>query len=149
MVTTAVTGLPAGLGGPDFDSLEGQLGLGLFAIPGLKGLAFGSGFNFGGYYGSEANDAFLSDGDQVWTGSNHNGGILGGITIGTPLEFDTVFKPTASIGKAQQTVNRAKENVTIEIGGRHDACIAIRGIWAVEAVTAMVLMDMIMSQERT
>ncbi len=148
VVETQVTGLPAGLGGPDFESLEGQLGLGLFGIPGLKGLAFGSGFALGGMYGSEANDAFTNAEGAVSTRSQHNGGVLGGITIGTPLIFETVFKPTASIGIPQRTLNKALETVTIEIGGRHDPCIGIRGIWAVEAVTAMVLMDLLVANEK-
>lgn len=148
VVETQVTGLPAGLGGPDFESLEGQLGLGLFGIPGLKGLAFGSGFALGGMYGSEANDAFVHEAGTVTTRSHHNGGVLGGISIGTTLSFETVFKPTASIGMPQQTLNKALETVTIEIGGRHDPCIGIRGIWAVEAVTAMVLMDLLVTYEK-
>lgn len=137
-----VSGLPPGLGGPDFDSLEGQLAQALFAIPGLKGLAFGSGFELGRMYGSQANDAFIQVENQVSTATHHNGGILGGISIGTPLTFDVVFKPTPSIGIAQQTLNEAGEAVELEIDGRHDPCIGIRGIWAAEAAAAMVLMDL-------
>lgn len=146
VVETTLKGLAAGLGGPDFDSLEGALGKAIFAIPGIKGLAFGSGFNLGGMYGSEANDAFVLTSGKISTKTHHNGGILGGITIGTPLTFQVVFKPTASIKLPQETLNQQLEPVTIAIEGRHDPCIGIRGLHVVEAMSAVVLADLMMAQ---
>lgn len=143
---TTIKGIPAGLGGPDFESLEGQLGQVIFAIPGVKGLSFGAGFDLGQMYGSEANDAFVVQEGKIETETHHSGGILGGITIGTPLVFQTVFKPTASIKLPQRTVNQNLESVTIAIEGRHDPCIGIRGIHVVEAMAAVVLADLVMDQ---
>lgn len=147
VVETTLTGVPAGLGGPDFDSLEGLLGKALFAIPGLKGLSFGTGFELGAMYGSEANDGFVNEKGKVSTMTNHNGGILGGITIGTDLRFQTVFKPTASIKLPQETLDQNLNQVTISIEGRHDPCIGIRGLYVVEAMAAVVLLDLILAQQ--
>ncbi len=147
VIETTLTGVPAGLGGPDFDSLEGLLGKALFAIPGLKGLSFGTGFELGQMYGSEANDSFVEASGKVTTKTNHNGGILGGITIGTDVRFQTVFKPTASIKLPQETLDQNLNKVTISIEGRHDPCIGIRGLHVVEAMAAVVLLDLILSQQ--
>lgn len=148
VVETTVKGVTAGLGGPDFDSLEGQLGKAIFAIPGIKGLSFGRGFDLGSMYGSEANDPFVLSHGKISTKTHHNGGILGGITIGTPLTFQTVFKPTASIKMPQETLNENLETVTIAIEGRHDPCIGIRGLHVVEAMAAVVLADLMLAQSK-
>ena len=145
VVETLVTGIPAGLCGPDFDSLEGILAKALFAIPGLKGVSFGTGFELGKMKGSEANDPFVIENGKIQTASHHSGGVLGGITIGTPIKFQTVFKPTASIKRPQQTIDHEGNPVTLQIEGRHDPCIGIRGLPVVEAIGAVVFLDLILA----
>lgn len=140
----AIVNLPQGLGSPFFDSVESLLAHLLFSIPGVKGVEFGTGFDMANLSGSEANDEFYMDEDKVRTFTNHNGGILGGITNGMPLVFKTVFKPTASISKLQKTVDISKgENVQLTVKGRHDPCIAQRALPVVEAVAAMVILDLL------
>ncbi|MHC1719366.1 MAG: chorismate synthase [Clostridiaceae bacterium] len=142
VIETAVINLPAGIGEPFFDSMESTLAHILFSVPGIKGLEFGSGFEIAKMKGSQSNDEYYIKDGKVKTYSNHNGGILGGITNGMPLIFRVAVKPTPSIGIAQRTVNVAKgENEKIEITGRHDPCIAIRAVPVIEAVTAMAILD--------
>ena len=142
VLETAVVGLPAGVGEPWFDSLEGLLSHGLFSIPGVKGVEFGDGFALAGMRGSEANDAFRPSENGIVTATNHNGGINGGISNGMPLLFRCVVKPTPSISKKQETVEfttgRAAE---LAIHGRHDPAIVHRARAVVDAVTALVLCD--------
>ncbi len=150
IVECAVFGLPAGIGGPLFDGLEGSISKAMFGIPAVKGVAFGAGFDYADMNGSDANDAFYYD-DGVKTKTNNCGGILGGISNGMPVVFKTVFKPTPSIAKPQQTVNLDTKEVTIiEIKGRHDPCVVPRAVPVVEAVTAIVVLDEIlkMGKER-
>lgn len=147
IIETAVIGLPAGLGSPIFGNVEGRLASMLFSIPAVKGVEFGTGFAITGMKGSEANDSFYMDGDQVRTRTNHNGGINGGITNGMPLVFRVAFKPTSSIAKAQDTIDIMKmENAKLEIKGRHDACIVPRAVPVVEAACAIALCDLILAQ---
>ena len=141
IIETAVINLPAGLGDPFFDSLESTLAHLLFSIPAIKGVEFGAGFDFAKMRGSIANDALYSQNGVIKTTTNHNGGILGGITNGMPLIFRVAIKPTPSINVEQHTVNSKGENVTIVVGGRHDPCIVPRAISVVEAVTAMAILD--------
>lgn len=145
VVETLVLNLPAGIGDPFFDSVESRLAQFLFSIPAVKGVEFGTGFGLARMKGSEANDPFCIEDGMVKTRSNHNGGILGGITNGMPLVFSTVFKPTPSIGRIQNSVDLEKnEETTIEISGRHDPCIVPRAVPVVEAAAALVLMDLIL-----
>ena len=144
MIECAAIGLPAGLGDPMFDGIESLLSAVLFGIPGVKGVSFGSGFDCVKMHGSEHNDPFVIEHGEVRTSSNHSGGIQGGITNGMPLVLQIAMKPTASIAKKQQTVSLSKtEETEIEIHGRHDPCIAVRAVPAAEAVTALVLLDLI------
>ena len=147
-VKCAVTGLPAGLGGPLFGGIEGRLASALFGIPAVKGVEFGSGFRGSTCRGSENNDAFCFDeAGNVATVTNHCGGILGGISDGMPVVFDVAFKPTPSIGKPQQTVDLRKKEITeISIGGRHDPCITHRAVPVVEAVAAIVILDLLLTE---
>lgn len=142
MVETAVIGLPAGWGDPFFDSLESRLAHLLFSVPAVKGVSFGAGEQFAAMRGSEANDAFCLQEGSVQTKTNHNGGILGGISIGMPVVFQTVLKPTPSIGQKQRSVNvQTMQEEENEIVGRHDPCIVLRAIPILEAVAKIALYD--------
>ncbi len=144
ILETAVCGLPAGVGEPWFDTLEGCLSHALFSIPAIKGVEFGAGFGFAEMYGSEANDSFYYDGDIVKTKTNNNAGINGGITNGMPVVFRCVVKPTPTIFKEQETVDFAKKaNAVIAPKGRHDPCIVHRARVVVDSVAAIAVCDML------
>ena len=144
IVECAVTGIPAGHGGPLFDGVEGKISYALFGIPAVKGVEFGSGFEAAKMRGSEHNDPFMYDGEKVVTVTNNAGGIIGGITSGMPLTVRVALKPTPSIAKEQETVNlETKENVKLTIGGRHDPCVVARAVPAVEAAVALAILDII------
>ncbi|MBO6159367.1 MAG: chorismate synthase [Firmicutes bacterium] len=144
ILETAVLGIPAGLGEPWFDSMESLLSHALFSIPAVKGVAFGDAFSMADARGSEFNDPFRMNKDQVVTASNHNGGINGGITNGMPVLFRCMVKPTPSIFKEQQTVNfRDKENAVLSLSGRHDPAIIHRARVVVDSMTALVLADIL------
>jgi chorismate synthase len=133
--------LPAGLGEPFFDSVESLISHAVFSIPAIKGVEFGSGFRLARMKGSEANDIIV--GADGTTATNHAGGVNGGITNGNELVFRAVVKPTSSIPQEQQTVDlRTGERTVLRVEGRHDACIALRMPVVVEAVTAVVLADL-------
>ncbi len=143
VLETAVIGLEAGMGEPWFDSFEGVLSHGLFSIPGVKGVEFGSGFEISEMRGSKANDQMNYDDGKVSFTSNNSGGILGGISNGNTVIFRTAFKPTPSIGMKQNTVDlQSGENTVIEINGRHDPCIVNRARPVVDAITAICLLDL-------
>ena len=144
VVQAAVTGLPAGVGEPWFDSLEGALSKAMFAIGGVKGVEFGSGFAMADMLGSQANDSFVCKGGEIHTRTNNNGGINGGISNGMPVVFNLAVKPTPSIAVPQETVNMITgENATLKIVGRHDPAIVRRICPVVTAMTAIVLCDML------
>lgn len=143
VLETVVTGLPAGLGEPWFDTVEGELAHALFAVPAVKGVEFGAGFSLAEMRGSAANDPIFygADGEPVY-GSNHSGGVNGGITNGAPLFFRTVVKPTPTIAKPQNTVNfLTGENTVIESRGRHDPAVVHRARVAVDAMALLVAAD--------
>lgn len=143
-LATVVTGMPAGVGEPWFDSVEGMLSHGLFSIPGIKGVSFGRGFDLAAMKGSEANDEFRIKDGAVTAVTNNNGGINGGITNGMPLEFTLAVKPTPSIYKKQNTVNfKTMENADLEIKGRHDPAIIHRARVVADSVTALTLCDLL------
>lgn len=136
--------VPAGIGEPFFDSLESHLSSLMFSIPAVKSVSFGDGANIDTMLGSEANDEYYYDENgNVKTTSNHNGGIIGGISNGMPITVTVTFKPTPSIAKMQHTINvETKENVELEIKGRHDPCIVQRAVVVVEAMMALGILDM-------
>ena len=147
VVECAVLGLPAGLGDALFDGVESRLSAALFGIPAVKGVEFGAGFAAAALRGSENNDAFVLRGGRAMTETNRCGGILGGITTGMPLTLRVGIKPTPSIGRPQKTVSLARmENTELTIRGRHDPCIAHRAVPVVEAVTACVLLDLLLEE---
>ena len=147
IVECAVTGLPEGLGDPMFDGVENRLAQAVFGIPAVKGVEFGEGFQAARLFGSENNDEFFYDENgKILSKTNHAGGILGGITTGMPVTLRAAFKPTPSIGKMQKTVNlKTRETTEIEIAGRHDPCVVVRAVPVVEAVCALVILDMLLS----
>ncbi len=138
-ITCAVTGLSAGFGSPDYGcNVEGIFAQHLFAVPAVKGVAFGAGFKFAHMRGSQANDPFYMDGKQIRTRTNHAGGINGGITNGMPITFEVAIRPTPSISTEQDTVNLATgENTKLTINGRHDPCIVHRALPVIEAAAAL------------
>ena len=144
VLETAVVGLPAGVGEPWFDTVEGMLAHALFSIPAVKGVEFGAGFAIAAMRGSEANDAWRSGDQGIFTETNNNGGINGGITNGMPLIFRCAIKPTPTIAKEQNTVSldRGTEAV-LAARGRHDPCIVHRAAVVLNAVTALVLCDLL------
>lgn len=144
-IECAITGIPAGAGGTSFGSLEGLLSLAMFAIPAVKGVEFGSGFAGTQLRGTENNDPYRADGERVVTASNHAGGILGGLATGMPILFRVAVKPTASIGREQESVFLPENrNVSLQIVGRHDPCIVQRAVPVVEAAAAVAILDLLL-----
>ncbi len=146
ILETAITGLPTGLGEPFFDSVESILSHLIFSVPAVKGVSFGEGFGFAKMKGSQANDCFKYE-NKISTYTNNNAGINGGITNGMPIKIHTCIKPTPSIFKSQKSVDYlTKENVDLEIQGRHDPCILHRARIVVDSVVAFGLLDLYMSR---
>ena len=144
VLETAVLGMPAGVGEPWFDSVEGVLSHALFSIPGIKGVEFGDGFALTEMRGSEANDGLRYSDGRVVTTTNHNGGINGGITNGMPMIFRCAVKPTPSIFRQQESVDLENgKNALLTLEGRHDPAIIHRARVVVDSVTALVLCDLL------
>lgn len=138
-----ILNVPAGLGNPFFDSIESHLSPLLFSIPAVKSVSFGLGENITQLYGHEANDTYYYEKDMVKTKTNHNGGIIGGISNGMPIVFTVGIKPTPSISQKQETINvKTHENTELEITGRHDPCIVPRAVVVVESMAALGILDM-------
>ena len=144
VIECVVTGLPVGLGAPDFDrNAETLFARQLFAIPAIKGLEFGDGFGLAQMRGSQANDPWRMEEGCPVTATNHNGGILGGITTGMPVVFRVAVKPTPSIAQKQDTIDMNTHAETqIEITGRHDPCIVHRAVPVVEAAAARAAVEL-------
>ena len=141
VIECTVPNIDPGYGEPFWDSVESNLAHAIFAIPGVRGIEFGDGFRAAAMRGSEHNDPIAPEGRPSKNGA---GGINGGITNGAPIVFRTAFKPTSSIRKAQQTFNFATGQMdTLEVPGRHDVCFALRAPVVVEAMTAIVLADLV------
>lgn len=147
IVECRVNGLPVGLGEHFFDSVESVLAHAVFSIPAIKGIEFGAGFSAAKMFGSDHNDPILDATGK--TGSNHAGGVVGGITNGNELVFRVVVKPTSSTPKEQTTWNKETEQLdTLSVKGRHDLCIALRVPVVLEAVTAVVLSDLMLLEQK-
>ena len=145
VVQGAIIGVPVGLGGPRFDGIENRMAQALFGIPGCKGVSFGAGFDAVTMRGSVHNDPFIMKAGNVTTTTNHAGGILGGITSGAPITVQIAMKPTASISIEQQTVSLSKHaDAPLVVTGRHDPCIAVRTVPVLEAVMAIVILDLLL-----
>ena len=144
VLETAVIGLPAGVGEPWFDTVEGVLSHALFSVPGIKGVQFGDAFKMVNGRGSEFNDSCYISENEIKTATNHNGGVNGGITNGMPILFSCAVKPTPSIFKRQDTVDFIKgENAVLELKGRHDPAIIHRARVVVDSVTALAVADLL------
>ena len=144
IIECAVTGVEAGCGDPMFDGVENIIAKNIFAVPAVKGIEFGNGFECAEITGSENNDPYRIVDGKIVTATNNAGGITGGITTGMPIVFRTAIKPTPSIGKEQQSVSLSKnENTELIIKGRHDPCIIQRAVPVIEAVAAMSILDII------
>ncbi len=138
-----IRGLPAGLGEPVFDKLPAELAKAMVSINAVKGFEIGSGFAGVALRGSQHNDAFgLDSTGTLRPTTNHAGGTLGGISTGELVYFRVAFKPVSTIGKRQQTVNKAGEIVALEASGRHDPCVVPRAVPIVDAMAALVIMDL-------
>ena len=145
VIECAIIGVPAGVGGNMFDTVEGRLSKILFGVPAVKGVEFGLGFGFSSSHASKVNDGYEIKDGKVALISNNNGGVLGGITSGAPIVFRVVVKPTPSISRAQRSVNLdTMTDETLEIKGRHDACIVPRAVPVIEAAAAFEMLDMIL-----
>ena len=143
IIECGVYNFPAGIGEPMFDGLENNISKAVFAIPAVKGIEFGNGFDCANLKGSENNDPFYIKDSKILTRTNNHGGILGGISSGMPLIFRVAVKPAPSIGIEQESVNMTNNNrEQIKVGGRHDACIVPRAVACVEAAAAIAILDM-------
>lgn len=147
VIECAAVGVPAGIGDPMFDGMENRIARIVFAIPAVKGIEFGAGFEAARMYGSENNDPFFMDGETVRTRTNNAGGILGGITSGMPVIFRAAVKPTPSIAREQDSISLSrKENAALAVRGRHDPCIVPRAVPVMEAAMAIAIMDALLEK---
>ena len=152
IVECVIYGMPKGIGGPIFSGIEGKIAQMIYAVPAVKGVQFGNGYDIAELKGSENNDAFgYDENGELHLLTNHSGGILGGISVGgsvAPIVFDCAMKPTPSISKEQKTVDLAEhKNTTITIEGRHDPCIVPRAVPVIEAAAAIAIYDMILASK--
>ena len=146
IVECHIVGVPAGWGEPMFGKFSAELAHAMFSLPAVKGFEIGDGFALAKMKGFEANDTFINKDGKITTLTNHSGGIQGGISNGNDIVFRVAFKPIPSLAQPQQTVNRAGEPCEIAIEGRHDVCALPRAVVLVEALAAMVTLDMGMMQ---
>jgi len=142
VIECIVKGIPAGIGEPVFDKLDASLAKAVMSIGAVKGVEIGDGFEVAGHTGAENNDAYYyGEGQNVTKKSNHAGGILGGISDGSEIILRAAIKPTPSISRPQNTVNKDNENIEIQILGRHDPVIVPRAVVVVESMVAITLVD--------
>ncbi|MBE5891411.1 MAG: chorismate synthase [Lachnospiraceae bacterium] len=147
IIECIIEGVPAGLGDPVFDKLDANLAKAIFSIGAVKGFEIGDGFEVANLRGSQNNDSFMMQDGSVSKKTNHAGGILGGISDGTPIVFRCAIKPTPSISATQHTVNKNGEEIEISIKGRHDPIIVPRAVPVVEAMAAITLLDALLLNE--
>ena len=149
IVECVVDGLPAGIGDPIFGGMENRISAIVFGIPAVKGIEFGAGFAVSRMTGAENNDAYGIRDGRVILLSNHCGGVLGGITVGTPLVFRAAFKPTPSIAAPQQSVRLSDlSNAELIVPGRHDPCVVPRAVPCVEAAAAIAVYDALLGRKK-
>ena len=149
IVETFILNMPVGIGEPFFDSLESVISHAVFSVPGIKGIEFGSGFEAAKMWGSNHNDEYYYENGEVKTKSNNHGGIIGGLSTSMPIIFRTAVKPTSSISKTQSTISlKDKRDVDLKVVGRHDPSIVPRALVAIEMITAVAILDLLMEGER-
>lgn len=142
IITCVIKGVPVGLGEPVFDKLQAHLAYAMLSINAVKGFDYGSGFEQVLQKGSKINDEFTIENEKITTKTNFSGGIQGGISNGQDIYFRTVFKPTATISKSQQTIDTQQNQiVNLEAHGRHDPCVIPRAVPIIEAMAAIVVLD--------
>lgn len=144
VIECIITGVPAGIGEPVFDKLDANLAKAIFSIGAVKGFEIGDGFAAAASTGLENNDSFEAADGHIATSTNHAGGILGGISNGSPIIFRAAIKPTPSIASPQKTVTSSGEPIEISIHGRHDPIIVPRAVVVVESMAALALLDLMM-----
>ena len=144
LIECVIEGMPAGIGEPVFDKLDASLAKAVMSIGAVKGVEIGDGFSVSSSKGSTNNDSFRSEAGQITKQTNHSGGILGGLSDGSPIVLRAAVKPTPSISQSQKTVNTFGENIEIEISGRHDPVIVPRAVVVVESMAAVTLVDLLM-----
>lgn len=150
ILESVILHMPTGIGEPYFYSLESVIAQYLYSVPAVKGVAFGLGFGFASLFGSEANDSLIYEEGKVRTKTNHNAGINGGISNGMPIKIQTCIKPTPSIYKEQDTINRTThEAEKLKIQGRHDPAIIHRASVVVDSVLALAVLDLYMERAAT
>ena len=147
ILTCVCRNVPIGLGEPVFDKLEARLAQAMLSLPATKGFDIGSGFAGTRMRGSQHNDPFMQKEGRLGTRTNFSGGVQGGISNGEPIVFRVAFKPVATIGMAQETVNFDGKSVVLEAKGRHDPCVVPRAVPIVESMTALVLIDLALRQQ--
>jgi len=145
-VTCLIKNCVRGLGEPVFNKTEALLAQAMLSIPATKGFEIGSGFSCIEQQGSQHNDAWYNSSEGIKTKTNNNGGIIGGITNGENIQFSVAFKPPATIMIDQETINLKGEEVTLHAKGRHDPCVVPRAVPIVEAMTSLVILDLLMAQ---
>ena len=142
IITCIVKGCPVGLGEPEFDKLHAVLGHAMLSINAVKGFEYGEGFNGVNQLGSQQNDVFTTDNDgNIYTMTNHSGGIQGGLSNGEDIYFRVAFKPVATILMEQDTIDIEGNSTTLKARGRHDPCVLPRAVPIVEAMAAMTILD--------
>jgi chorismate synthase len=147
VITCVCRNVPVGLGEPVFDKLEARLAQAMLSLPATKGFEIGSGFAGTRLRGSQHNDPFVKKGDRLGTVTNNSGGVQGGISNGEPVVFRVAFKPTATIGLPQKTVDIDGNETLLEAEGRHDPCVLPRAVPIVESMAALVLLDLALIQK--
>ena len=141
LISCQIDGVPVGLGQPVFDKLHADLGKAMLSINAVKGFEYGSGFGCVSMRGSEHNDLFSKEGDDVITQTNNSGGVQGGISNGMPINFRVAFKPVATLMKDQSSINKSGQKATVTGKGRHDPCVVPRAVPIVDAMAALVVAD--------
>jgi len=147
IIEVTADNVPAGLGDPVFNKLDAEIARALMTINGIKGVEIGAGFEAARMKGSECNDAFVKERDEIITKTNNSGGILGGISNGMPIIARIAVKPTASIGKEQETTDLEGNAAKIKIEGEHDPCLVPRAVPVVEAMMTLVLVNAYLRQK--
>ena len=144
LIECIIDGMPASIGEPVFNKLDASLAKAVMSIGAVKGVEIGDGFSAASSKGSTNNDPFISEDGIISKQTNHSGGILGGLSDGSPIILRAAVKPTPSISQPQKTVNTDGENIEIEISGRHDPVIVPRAVVVIESMAAVTLVDLLM-----